>query len=96
MYSMRWGVSRRGGAVCVRETDRNQESEQSRQFPVKMQATETGGRMHRCTDVGLPDLLIRVLCQMPAEPCPAQVVTAEVSLATPVEVKRDTPLLKPL
>lgn len=52
--------------------------------------------MHRCRDVGLSDLLIRVLCQVSAECCPTQVVIAKVSLATPVEVKRDTPLLQAL
>lgn len=50
--------------------------------------------MPRCRDVGLSDVLIRVLCQVSAESCPAQAVIAEVSLATPVEVKRDAPLLQ--
>lgn len=66
------------------------------QFPVRIQVMETSGRMHRCTDVGLPGLLIRVLAQVSAESCSARAVAAEVSLATPVEVKRDTPLLQAL
>lgn len=75
-----------------------QESEERivMRFPVKMQVTDTGGRMHRCTDVGLPDLLIRVLGQVSAKSCPAQAFATDVSLATPMEVNRDTALLQAL
>lgn len=88
---------RMGHGDGLYEGDRRESEERIvTRFLIKMRVAEARGRMHRCTDVGLPDLLIRVLGQVSAKSCPLQAVAADVSLATPVEVKGDTALLQAL